>query len=68
MNRFGTCFALLGLLSLPAALQADDPAPPPKPPAQAFKDAAARSLAAAAKQGETNVVMDLTAQAALLRE
>ena len=33
MNRLWTCFALLGLLFLPAALRADDSAPlPPKPP------------------------------------
>ncbi len=41
---------------------------PPSPPVQAFKDAAARSLEAAAKQGETNVLVDLTEQAALLQE
>ena len=41
---------------------------PPSPSAQAFKDAAARSLAAAAKQGAANVVVDLTGQAGLLQE
>lgn len=41
---------------------------PPSPSVQAFKDAAARSLEQAAKQGERNVVVDLTGQAALLRE
>ena len=41
---------------------------PPSPSAQAFREATARSLEAAAKQGETNVVVDLTGQAGLLHE
>ena len=41
---------------------------PPSPSLTAFRAAAARTLEAAAKQGETNVVLDLTDQTGLLRE